>query len=69
MIEALDPAQGVEEVTYTGEDEYFPPPRNLRDLVEAVDVAATVAFGGSLPERPALDDRAIQASDVLADLG
>ncbi len=69
VIEALAPEVGVEEVAYTGEDEYFPPPRNLRDLVQAVDVAATVAFGGSLGDRPGINDRAIQASDVLADLG
>ena len=69
VIEALDPENGVEEVAYTGEDEYFPPPRNLRDLVQAVDVAATIALGGSVGDRPSINDRGIQASDVLADLG
>ena len=52
----------------TDEDEYFPPPRNLRDLLAAVDVAATVMVGGSVAGRPALDDRALAASDVLAAL-
>jgi 4-hydroxy-3-methylbut-2-enyl diphosphate reductase len=69
VIAALDPVTGVEEVAFTDEDEYFPPPRNLRDLLQAVDVAATVALGGSLAERPSVNDRAVHASDVLADLG
>src|SRR5690349_20264589 len=36
VIARLDPAQGTEEVRFTDEDEYFPPPRNLRDLLAAV---------------------------------
>jgi 4-hydroxy-3-methylbut-2-enyl diphosphate reductase len=56
-------------VTYTGEDEYFPPPRNLRDLLQAVDAAATLAFGGPVRDRPAVNDRSVHASDVLAELG
>jgi 4-hydroxy-3-methylbut-2-enyl diphosphate reductase len=68
VIEALAPERGVEEVAFTGEDEYFPPPRNLRDLVQAVDVAATVVLGGSLGDRPGSNDRGIHASNVLADL-
>ena len=49
----------------TDEDEYFPPPRNLRDLLAAVDAAATFLLGGPVDDRPPLDDRALQASDVL----
>ena len=52
----------------TDEDEYFPPPRNLRDLIGAVDEFATLALGGSLPDRPPADDRAVGASTVLASL-
>lgn len=33
VIERLDPAEGVEVVHVTEEDEYFPPPRELRDLI------------------------------------
>jgi 4-hydroxy-3-methylbut-2-enyl diphosphate reductase len=69
VIAALAPVNGVEEVSYTGEDEYFPPPRNLRDLLQAVDAAATFALGGPVADRPGVNDRAIQASDVLAGLG
>ena len=66
VIERLAPAEGVEEVRITDEDEYFPPPRNLRDLLTAVEVAGTVLFGGSLADRPPADDRQVAASDVLA---
>ncbi|MBM3675421.1 MAG: 4-hydroxy-3-methylbut-2-enyl diphosphate reductase [Actinobacteria bacterium] len=33
VIERLGPAEGVEVVHVTEEDEYFPPPRELRDLI------------------------------------
>src|SRR5437899_772270 len=55
VIARLGPVDGVEIVAATDEDEYFPPPRELRDLL--------VARGVSLA-----DDRAIAASDVLAAL-
>ncbi len=66
VIARLGPSEGVEEVSITEEDEYFPPPRELRDLLAGVDVLATFALGGSVPERPSLNDRQLQASDVLA---
>jgi 4-hydroxy-3-methylbut-2-enyl diphosphate reductase len=66
VIARLAPVAGVEEVRITDEDEYFPPPRELRDLLTGIDVAATFAFGGSVPDRPAVNDRQLAASDVLA---
>jgi 4-hydroxy-3-methylbut-2-en-1-yl diphosphate reductase len=66
VIARLGPREGVEEVRITDEDEYFPPPRELRDLLAGVDVLATFALGGSVPDRPSLNDRQLQASDVLA---
>jgi 4-hydroxy-3-methylbut-2-enyl diphosphate reductase len=68
VIERLAPAEGVEEVRITEEDEYFPPPRELRDLLSAVDVLATLAAGGSIPDRPGVADRDLAASEVLAAL-
>ena len=68
VIAALAPAQGVEEVAITSEDEYFPTPRNLRELLSAIDVVATLSLGGSVPDRPAADERTIHAADVLASL-
>jgi 4-hydroxy-3-methylbut-2-en-1-yl diphosphate reductase len=66
VIARLAPQDGVEEVRITEEDEYFPPPRELRDLLAGLDVAATFAFGGSVPDRPTVNDRRLAASDVLA---
>ncbi len=68
VIELLHPAQGVEEVAITEEDEYFPPPRNLRELLSALDVVATLGVGGPVPDRPSINDRQIGASDVLTTL-
>jgi 4-hydroxy-3-methylbut-2-enyl diphosphate reductase len=69
VIEALGvtPDQ-VELVKVTDEDEYFPPPRNLRRLVDAVDVVATFTLGGSVPGRPRAEARSMPASTVLAAL-
>ncbi|MCU0310359.1 MAG: 4-hydroxy-3-methylbut-2-enyl diphosphate reductase [Acidimicrobiales bacterium] len=69
VIERLAPTGGVEEITITTEDEYFPPPRNLRDLLGAIDAAATFMLGGPVDDRPAVNDRVIAASTVLRSLG
>jgi 4-hydroxy-3-methylbut-2-enyl diphosphate reductase len=53
VIDRLAPVHGVEEVHVTDEDEYFPPPRELRDLLPADALA---------------NDRSVAASDVLRDL-
>jgi 4-hydroxy-3-methylbut-2-enyl diphosphate reductase len=66
VIARLAPTEGVDEVRITDEDEYFPPPRNIRDLLSAIDVMATFGFGGPLDGRPPVNDRQIHASDVLA---
>ncbi|MFM8528340.1 MAG: 4-hydroxy-3-methylbut-2-enyl diphosphate reductase, partial [Ilumatobacteraceae bacterium] len=68
VIARLSPARGVEEVRITDEDEYFPPPRNLRELQSAIEAAVTVMAGGSLVERAPMDDRSLAASAVLASL-
>jgi 4-hydroxy-3-methylbut-2-enyl diphosphate reductase len=68
VIEALAPTQGVEEVHVTDEDEYFPPPRHLRDLQASIELAATTMLGGSHLAAPLLEDRHLRASEVLAAL-
>jgi 4-hydroxy-3-methylbut-2-enyl diphosphate reductase len=68
VIGALAPERGVELVRVTDEDEYFPPPRAIRELQASIECAATAMLGGSLLERPAVDDRGLGASDVLASL-
>ena len=55
-------------VNVTDEDEYFPPPRNIRELQGAIETASTVMLGGSVLDRPGMDDRSLPASDVLASL-
>ena len=73
VIAVLAPEQGVELVRVTDEDEYFPPPRELREFVPALDRVAALLLGGD-PERArelagafALD-RSVDASDALAGL-
>jgi 4-hydroxy-3-methylbut-2-enyl diphosphate reductase len=68
VLDRLAPRLGVEDVRFTDEDEYFPPPRNLRDLQTAIETASTVMSGGGLVTRPRADDRALAASDILAAL-
>jgi len=68
VIAALAPVQGVEEVRITEEDEYFPPPRNLRDLLSGIDLLSTFSLGGPVGDRPKVDERSVHAADVLAAL-
>ena len=68
VIVRLAPRQGVELITVTDEDEYFPPPRNIRDLQAAVELAVTVLLGGRPANGHPMDDRSLAASDVLAAL-
>ena len=49
VIARLAPTEGVEPVHVTDEDEYFPPPRELRELMTTLDVAVPVLFGGAVP--------------------
>ena len=65
VLESLAPVDGVEEVRVTEEDEYFPPPRNIRDLQSTVGRAITAMVGADPEAAPALDDRALAASAVL----
>jgi 4-hydroxy-3-methylbut-2-enyl diphosphate reductase len=68
VIARLAPRTGVEEIRVTDEDEYFPPPRNIRELQVVIELAVTAMTGGSLGTGPMMDDRALAASDVLAAL-
>ena len=67
IIRALSPRDGVEEIRATDEDEYFPPPRNLRELQEAVSLTHSRIIGKARPQH-GLSDRKIGASTVLAAL-
>ncbi len=65
VIDRLAPIHGATEVTVIDENEYFPPPRNLRDLLAAVEAAATVTLGSGPRGREPLNDRSLDASDLL----
>jgi len=68
VINRLAPANGVSEVRITEEDEYFPPPRKLRELLGAIDAATRLTLGVTA-ELPSTGDRHLGASEVLRLLG
>ena len=60
VIERLAPAEGVEVVQVTNEDEYFPPPPELRELLRALGTTLGAAGRRSpvrAPTDPVADDR------------
>ena len=69
VIDRLDPLEGVEEVSAIDEDEYFPPPTELRGLLRGMFAGLSVGLGGPLEPGPLLgSDRDLSAADVLAGL-
>ncbi len=68
VIGALAPTDGVEVVHHTDEDEYFPPPPALRELIAAVGAVAALGLVEQGVAKPRLDDRRLPASLVLAAL-
>jgi 4-hydroxy-3-methylbut-2-en-1-yl diphosphate reductase len=72
VLARLSPSAGIEEVTAVPEDEYFPMPRELRELMR--NVAAGLETAGFAPRPGAgtaapLDGRDMPAAAVLAALG
>jgi 4-hydroxy-3-methylbut-2-enyl diphosphate reductase len=65
VIHRLNPVEGVEEVHVTDEDEYFPPPRELRELLAGIDAVVSLTLGGPPAQSSLADDRRVAASDVL----
>ncbi len=63
VIEALAPLRGVTTVTVTEEDEYFPPPPELRELLKRLE-----AKGSPTGLLDLSDDRTVSAAKVLDDL-
>jgi len=75
VLERLAPSGGTEEVHAVAEDEYFPLPRELRDVLRSVaGLLSAAAFApptrgeGLPPERAQLDGRDVLAAEVLATL-
>jgi len=65
VLQVLRPRNGVIEVRVTDEDEYFPPPRNIRELQTSTLATCYAMLGVPLHMRRSIDDRNIAASDVL----
>src|SRR5580658_2225370 len=62
VIVRLDPRQGVTSVPVTTEDEYFPPPPELRELLRALSTTVGVLSGARpTAEAEAVDDRILSA--------
>jgi 4-hydroxy-3-methylbut-2-enyl diphosphate reductase len=73
VVSRLSPRQGVEEVTVTDEDEYFPLPPELRELLRRVAGAAGLSLfaptAGPASGGDGLGDgRSVAASDMLDSL-
>ena len=68
VLAFLNPVNGVEEVRITREEEYFPPPRNIRQLQSGIENAALTMIGASISSATSVDDRLVSASDVLSSL-
>ena len=49
VVDALSPERGVEEVRVIEEDEYFPPPAELRDLARGLAGALALGLGAPAP--------------------
>ena len=66
VIARLAPIRGVTLVDVLSEDEYFPPPPELRKVLDAVGALLSVSLAGPFAGTSVLiDDRTVQAVDVL----
>lgn len=65
VLDKLAPVNGVEEVFVIDEDEYFPPPRNIRDLQASIETAIAAMSGAASSDSVRMEDRALAASTVL----
>ena len=74
VLARLAPRRGIEVVHVTDEDEYFPPPPELRDLLRGLAAALALGLGAPTadpgePEPGAqVADRLVSAAEVLAGL-
>ena len=66
ILAYLAPRDGIELIKVTDEDEYFPPPRNIRELQTAIGLAVSTMLGASA--ELTIVDRQFPASDALAAL-
>ena len=70
VLAALSPRDGVTVAAVTVEDEYFPPPPELRETLRTLGALIDLTFGAStLAEDPAAADRGHTAASVLEPIG
>lgn len=71
VVAQLAPESGTTVVSVTAEDEYFPPPPELRELLRSLTaaLAVTTAAPGGVPADPLGEDRGISAADLLTGPG
>jgi 4-hydroxy-3-methylbut-2-enyl diphosphate reductase len=71
VVDRLAPSDGTEGVAVTLEEEYFPPPPELRELLRGLDAALSLLnlvpanAGRSAQAGPLAEDRSTSAADVL----
>ncbi len=66
ILARLDPSEGTEAVHVTVEDEYFPPPPELRDLLKLTALAAGALVGARQDSAvPTAADRGVSAASIL----
>jgi 4-hydroxy-3-methylbut-2-enyl diphosphate reductase len=74
VLDRLAPSQGIEVVHVTDEDEYFPPPPELRDLLRGLAGALVLGLGaptsapGEAEAAGQVADRLVSAAEVLGGL-
>jgi len=71
VVKRLDPVLGTEVLSVTAEDEYFPPPPELRELLRALTaaLAGTTAAPASTDLDPVGEDRGTSAARLLDTAG
>jgi 4-hydroxy-3-methylbut-2-en-1-yl diphosphate reductase len=67
VLDRLDPVHGVERSTVTVEEEYFPPPPELRELLRGLEAALVLMNGGPGPSSGGPDGDAGATATVLTD--
>jgi len=66
VVRRLNPVEPARAVAAVDEDEYFPPPRELRELIRAAGAAVALSLGAPPPPDSATgDERTMTASAVL----
>ncbi len=70
VVKSLAPKNGIESVQSIEEDEYFPPPHQLRDLNKTIWSASALTLGVTPSgQPPANEDRNVAAATMLAHSG